>query len=132
MCHPSDNIVLYTIPCQCGSDDCEINISFFNNKENNSVKIDFYKTLYFQNLPHFENSYFKRILYRWKVAMKIIFQGWFSLSSNMTLGGEEHLDRFIEILKQGKNHCEKLKKENLMLKNAYPDCGISLINSSHN
>jgi hypothetical protein len=100
--------IMYKVDCDCGSNECQATISIEYDKELGLITLTFYKNLHFNSWIYSEPgfiNYIKKILYRWKTALKIIFTGWLSLESELILIDIDHINNFIEALQEGRDYC---------------------------
>lgn len=107
-----EDSVYYRATCSCGSDEHDITIEFEIDKDiDHMIFLNFYKKVYWSANWKSNDNWFKNILFRIKGAFKILFFGYLELQEDFILEGEEHIDSFINALKEGKEYL-KLKQNN--------------------
>lgn len=78
--------------------------------------LHFYKDVYFDywkySDPGFLNS-IKRILYRIKKSLILLFTGKIKLSSDFIIKDIDHINAFIEALQEGRDYCLHVTKSKL-------------------
>lgn len=74
------------------------------------IFLNFYKKVYWSANWQSNDNWFKNILFRIKGALKILFLGYLELQEDFILEGEEHINSFIEALKEEKEYL-KAKQE---------------------
>ena len=100
--------VFYTIVCDCLSPEHNMEIEFeFND---GIIELFLYKTLYWKD--YYRNfswycKYWKRI----SAAFRLLFGGYVEMQGDFLLQKEEHIDSFIDALKEGKKKVISWRKE---------------------
>lgn len=105
------NPIYYKIDCDCSNDDHITTIEFEYDKKADIIYVSFYKKLIWCDCCHGLN-WFQRIYRRIKAALKIIFTGWIDVNESIILQNIDHIDGFIEALKEGKEYILEYQKEN--------------------
>ena len=116
----SDSIC-YKIDCDCGNSDCGISMWMKYNKECNSIFLSMYQNTKFDSWRYSDNGFInmiKRIIYKWKQAIRLIFTGEISLEGELVLINLDHINNVIEALQEGRDYCinAKNKDNNTSLK----------------
>jgi len=106
--------VWYEIGCSCTGDDCKAQIEFELDEEFGFIDITFHKKIMWADYWGCKPLY-KRIYDRIKVSLKILFTGYIELEGDFMIRDEDHIDSFIEALKEGKEkmlECQKRFEDN--------------------
>jgi len=104
-----DNIVWYEIGCSCTGDDCKAQIEFDINEEFNLIHITFYKKIMWSDYWG-NNTFYKKIYNRIKASLRILFTGYIDMEGDFMIQDEDHMDSFIEALKEGRQKMVECKK----------------------
>lgn len=105
--------VCYKIDCDCGNSDCAISMWMEYNKECNSIFLHMYQNTKFDSWRYSDNGFInmiKRIIYKWKQAIRLIFTGEISLEGELVLINLDHINSVIEALQEGRDYCIELQK----------------------
>jgi len=119
--HQFDDYISYNIECDCGSKDCGLTMTIECDTKWGIIELHFYNNARFDYWRYSDPgivNYFKRIIYRWKKAIKLIFTGKISLENDMVLVDIDHINNFIEAMQEGRDYCinAKNKDNNTSLK----------------
>jgi hypothetical protein len=97
-----DDSVYYRLPCSCGSKDHDVTLEFEHDKDiPDMLFLNMYKDLAWSSYWG-DTNFFQRIWRRIKTALRILFVGFIEVEESFILRGEDHIDAFIEALKEGK------------------------------
>ena len=98
-----DESVYYRLPCSCGSKDHDVTLEFECDKKiPGMIFLNMYKDLGWSSYWGYNDNFFTRFLSRIKTAFRILFIGYIEVEESFILKGEDHIDAFIEALKEGK------------------------------
>jgi len=78
----------------------------------NMIFLNFWKKIYWSANWKSNDNWFRNILFRIKGALKILFFGYLEFQEDFILEGEEHIDSFINALKEGKQFIKNKNKNN--------------------
>ena len=112
--HQFDKCLYYNIECDCGNKSCGTTMTVECDTEFGLIELHFYKDVQFDHWVYSEPgiiNYFKRLAYRWKKIIKLIFTGTISLESDFVLIDIDHINNFIEAMQEGRDYCIAAKKE---------------------
>ena len=98
-----DDAIYYRLPCASGSDDHDVTLEFEHDKKiPDMIFLNMYKDLAWSSYWGYNDNFFTRLLNRIKTAIRILFVGYIEVEESFILQGEDHIDSFIEALKEGK------------------------------
>jgi len=133
--HQFDKCLYYNIECDCGDKSCGTTMTVECDTELGLIELHFYKDVQFDYWMYPEPgivNYFKRLAYRWKKIIKLIFTGEISLESDFVLIDIEHINNFLEAMQEGRDYCIKCQQERDKPKsNSQYECGASMTNCSY-
>ncbi len=108
--HQFENSLCYSMECDCGDRECGAVIEIELDADCQLILLHFYKDVYFDcwkySDPGFKN-YIKRILYRIKKSLVLLFTGQIKLSSDFIIKDIDSINTFIKALQEGRNYCLK-------------------------
>ena len=132
--HKFDTSLYYSVQCDCGDAECGSIVEIMVDDEFKLIELHFYKDVQFDSwrypddtdlwlkegfINFIKDLYYnklingtKRFLYRWKKALILGFTGEIKLHGDFVLLDLDHIDNFIEALKEGRDYCVEVKKEN--------------------
>lgn len=108
------NYDLWTVACDCGSNDCEPMISLEVDHEDGSMSVVFYKKMWTKHSGWHDNRIVAAIAdyyVRMKVALKVLFMGYYEIEGDMILRDEDHINAMIQALEEAKVYGAKKKAE---------------------
>jgi len=103
--HPKPSI-FYKVICECGN--CDMDLELEYDPEINFIELYFFKDISALDYDYSWNI-FKRIYWRIKTALKILFKGRIYMDGSLTIRSEQHINDFIFALQEG----QKKLKENI-------------------
>lgn len=131
--HSFDKSLYYSVQCDCGDQECGSIVEIMVDDEFKLIEMHFYKDVHFdfwrypddndlwlkEGFINFIKDLYcnklingtKRFLYRWKKALILGFTGEIKLHGDFVLLDLDHIDNFIEALKEGRDYCVEVKKE---------------------
>lgn len=99
----SDISAWYKTSCACGSDNHDCTIVLEKDKEHPvDVSMVFYKKISWADY-YGKSNIIARMLKRIQCSLKILFTGYIELEEDFIFHNEQHIDNFIEAMKEGKN-----------------------------
>ena len=96
--------IYYKIGCDCMSSDCDLLLEL--ETEDKMMFLTMYQKLTWTS-DFFHGNWFKDIWTRIKVVSRLLFLGHVEVTGGLVIKGEEHIDGFIEALKEGKKEIKK-------------------------
>lgn len=105
--HRFNNSLWYSVECSCGSKECNTKIEV-ELDEHGFILLHFYRDVDFNHWKY-DNMLFN-FLYRCKEAIKLIFTGHLTSSSDFVLTDEEHIKNFAEAILEGRQYCLDVKE----------------------
>lgn len=124
--HEFDDSIYYRIACQCGEQNCDLQLELEYDKDIGSINLHMHKNLRasahwggYWKYCDFIRVWWKKLGMIWTLATK----GYIEISEETMIHGEEHINNFIEALQQGKKFIvgkEKAWQEFLKLRGVDP------------
>lgn len=137
--------ITYRVACACGSPEHDIYVAFELDKElPDMISLEFYKDVYYfdyyrrdvlwfdefrkifkegkrkESIKYILDNtivcFFKNLWYRIKKATRLVFTGHLEMNEDFILQGEDHVNNFIDILKEGKNFIKENRDERSRIK----------------
>lgn len=113
--HEFSDSIYYQIACDCGADTCNTTLEFEIDKNIPELLfINIYKDLVWASQWNVDYTkwtwrfvdYWKRI----KCALRVLFTGYIKVEESFIIRGGDHIDNFINALKEGKEKLENMRK----------------------
>lgn len=99
--------VFYKLDCSCG-DDSHI-LTFTLDYDMNDISLTMYQNIAWSSYYGSDNVFY-RIKERIVNAFKVLFFGYLEGQATLSLNGEEHVQAFINALKEGKSYVKKFEE----------------------
>lgn len=98
--------VFYRIACGCGDRDHDFELWLEYDKDINDITLMIEKTLYWSS--HYQSwPWYERMYKRFSSALRLIFYGHLKIEADILFMKKEHIEGFIEALKDGMTKIEK-------------------------
>ena len=106
---PDQQSVYYRISCDC--DDIEHDMEIEFEWDRGVMEMFLYKTFYWK---HFYSAYpwYNRLMKRIFASIKLLFGGYIEMQGDLLIMEEEHVDSYIDALKEGKGQIIKWREDN--------------------
>jgi len=101
--------LMYRVTCACLDESDDIWIDYELDSDSKMVILTFYRKLnYVNHISGFKGK-LTYLFNRFKDALKILFKGELEITGETIISGEEDIDNFIEVLKEGKELLNGIK-----------------------
>jgi len=108
-----EDSVYYRVACSCNSEEHDVILELEIDEDiDNMIFLNFWKKIYWSANWKSNDNWFRNILFRIKGALKILFFGYLEFQEDFILEGEEHIDSFINALKEGKQFIKNKNRSN--------------------
>lgn len=100
--------------CGCGHDTCshtlEVSYEDLDGYFNDLVGVNIYGKMWYREY-HSQENFFKRLWYRIRDGIKLIFGGYIEMHYDFTFQGEEQINDYIEALQETVEKIKESKEE---------------------
>ena len=110
--HP-DPSIFYKVICECG--ECSLDLELEYDSELEMLILYFYKEI---SARDYDKSFniFKRLFWRIKTALKVLFKGSIYMDGDLLIRSEQHINDFIAALEQGQKKIKSFEPKEYTIK----------------
>lgn len=102
-----DDSIWYRIGCDCMNKECDACMEFEYDKKLNLLFLNFYKDVVVCEPFDDDESIIDKLERYWKrfcKSMKLLFTGYLKMEESFHLREEDHINNFIDALKEGRDY----------------------------
>jgi len=101
--HDFGDSIFYEVTCGCTDSDHSATLILECSENDPAIlTLTLYQKVRWCDFYYYGDKWFGRFISRIKMCCKMLFKGWIELEGSMLFMDEEHIDGFIEALKEGK------------------------------